>query len=79
MKSCSLGMTPDFSEMVRAALQFRHQGNFTDEAIARKIVELAKAGERNPDQLCERALNYFQQGFVVGRGNRALVPGVKPR
>jgi hypothetical protein len=29
-----------------------------DEVIAQK---LAKAGERNPDLLCEEALNYFQQ------------------
>jgi hypothetical protein len=26
------------------------------EIIAKKIIELAKAGERNPDLLCERAL-----------------------
>jgi hypothetical protein len=26
------------------------------QAIANKLIELAKAGERNPDLLCERAL-----------------------
>ena len=30
--------------------------NFADGIIAKRIVELAKAGERNPDLLCERAL-----------------------
>ena len=27
-----------------------------DDAVARKIIDLAKAGERNPDVLCEQAL-----------------------
>jgi len=31
------------------------------EIIANEIIELAKAGERNPDLLCEKTLNYFQQ------------------
>jgi hypothetical protein len=29
----------------------------TDEMIAKKIIELAKAGERNVEGLCEAALN----------------------
>jgi len=29
---------------------------FADGLIARRIVELAEAGERNPDRLCEGAL-----------------------
>jgi hypothetical protein len=32
-----------------------------DAAIARKIMELAEAGEDNPDRLCERVLMYFKQ------------------
>jgi hypothetical protein len=31
------------------------------QAIANKIVELAKTGERNPDLLCERALKDIRQ------------------
>jgi hypothetical protein len=31
--------------------------DLTDEMIARTIIELAKAGERNVDALCEAALN----------------------
>jgi hypothetical protein len=30
-----------------------------DKVIANKIIELAKAGERNPDLLCEETLNCF--------------------
>ena len=35
----------------------RRSGDLTDEMIAKKIVELAKAGERNVEVLCEAALN----------------------
>jgi hypothetical protein len=31
------------------------------QAIANKIIALAKTGERNPDVLCERALNNVRQ------------------
>jgi hypothetical protein len=31
------------------------------QAIASKIIELAKTGERNPDLLCERALEDIRQ------------------
>jgi hypothetical protein len=46
-------------EMVRAALGYKDA--IADPVIANKIIELAKAGERNPDLLCEETLNYFQQ------------------
>ena len=35
--------------------------NFADGIIAKRIVERAKAGERNPDQLCESALNKLRE------------------
>ena len=41
-------------EMTRAALGLAD--DFANEIIARQIVELARAGERNPDLLCEGAL-----------------------
>lgn len=44
-------------EMVRAALRLADRGDLANEIIAKRIIELAKAGERNPDLLCERALN----------------------
>ena len=48
-------------EMARAALQLGHQGNLIDERIAKKIIELAKAGELNPELLCEAVLKEFRQ------------------
>ena len=31
--------------------------DFADGIITKRLIELAKAGERNPDILCERVLN----------------------
>jgi hypothetical protein len=42
-------------EMTRVSLGLGD--NFADGIIARRIVELAKAGERNPDLLSEGALD----------------------
>src|SRR5262249_52882859 len=42
-------------ETARAAIKRR--ADLSDEMIARTIIELAKAGERNVDVLCEAALN----------------------
>jgi len=42
-------------ETARAAVNRR--ANLSDEMIARTIIELAKAGERNVEVLCEAALN----------------------
>jgi hypothetical protein len=39
--------------------------NFADGIIAKRIVELAKAGERNPDLLCEGALEKLR-GHLYG-------------
>jgi hypothetical protein len=45
-------------EMARAAVK-RDWGGYANRSIAKRIIELAKAGERNPDVLCEQALNHF--------------------
>ena len=42
-------------ETARAAIN--RPGDLSDEMIARAIIELAKAGERNVEVLCEAALN----------------------
>jgi hypothetical protein len=42
-------------EMARAAIKCPR--DVSDEIIARRIIELAKAGERNVEVLCEAALN----------------------
>jgi hypothetical protein len=41
-------------EMVRAALGLTD--NHANGIIAKQLIELAKAGERNPDRMCEGAL-----------------------
>jgi hypothetical protein len=42
-------------EMTRVSLGL--EDNFADGIIARRIVQLAKAGERNPDLLCKGAVD----------------------
>ena len=48
-------------EMARAALQLGPQGNLIDERIAKKIIELAKTGELDPELLCESVLKEIRQ------------------
>jgi hypothetical protein len=48
-------------EMVRVALRLNDRDDLAVEIIAKKIIELAKAGERNPDLLCERALKDLRE------------------
>jgi hypothetical protein len=43
-------------EQVCIALRIGNSDDDIKQAIANKVIELAKAGERNPDILCERAL-----------------------
>ena len=43
-------------EKTRAALRLVDRDDPVVAIIAKKIIELAKAGEHNPDLLCERAL-----------------------
>jgi hypothetical protein len=43
-------------EMTCIALRVEGSDDFVKQAIAAKIIELAKTGERNPDILCEQAL-----------------------
>jgi hypothetical protein len=38
-------------------LRDKGQPAVVQEVIARKIIAIARTGERNPDRLCERALN----------------------
>ena len=44
-------------EMTCAALRYTKRPNIAHEAIANRIIELAKNGVRNPDRLCERVLD----------------------
>jgi len=52
-------------EMVCAALRTGGCDDDVKQAIANKIIELAKTGERNPDLLCKRALEDIRQPQVL--------------
>jgi len=52
-------------EQVCIALRTRDCADDVKQAIANKIIELAKTGERNPDLLCERALEDIRQPPVL--------------
>jgi hypothetical protein len=47
-------------EMARVALRLADRGDLANEIIAKHIIELAKAGELNPDLLCEGVLKEFR-------------------
>jgi hypothetical protein len=47
-------------EMTCTALHLSDRGDRANEIIARRIIELAKTGERNPDLLCEGVLKEFR-------------------
>jgi hypothetical protein len=48
-------------EMARVALNVEDRGNLANEVIAKRIIELAKAGELNPDVLCEGVVKEFRE------------------
>ena len=48
-------------EMSRLVLGLADRGDIATELIAKRIIELAKAGERNPDFLCESAVKEFRE------------------
>jgi hypothetical protein len=48
-------------EMARVALGLADHTALADETIARRMIELVKAGERNPDLLCEGVLTEFRE------------------
>ena len=48
-------------EMARVALNVEDRGDLANEVIAKRIIELAKAGELNPDVLCEGVVKEFRE------------------
>jgi hypothetical protein len=57
-----LDVDPETKRVLRVALEKTRVSlgladDFANGIIAKRIIELAKAGERNPDLLCEGALN----------------------
>jgi hypothetical protein len=53
-------------EMALAALRLINRGDPANEVIAQKIITLAKAGERDPERLCEGVLKDFRKPPPVG-------------
>ena len=43
-------------ELTRAALRISNQDDIAPEIIAKKVIELAKGGERDPERICDYAL-----------------------
>ena len=48
-------------EMALGALRLADRGDLANEVLAHKIIELAQAGERDPERLCEAVLLHFRQ------------------
>jgi hypothetical protein len=44
-------------EMTCASLKYANQPDVAHEAVANRIIELAKNGMRDPDRLCERVMD----------------------
>jgi hypothetical protein len=65
-----LDVDPETERVLRVALEMTRTAlgladDFANGIIARQIVELARAGERNPDRLCEGALKRLR-GALFG-------------
>jgi len=52
-------------EMARATAKRDLGRLYASHILAKRIIELAKGGERNPDVLCEQALSYFLRGLAI--------------
>ena len=51
-------------EITCIALRIGNSDDTVKQAIANKLIELARGGERNPDILCEQALNDIRRPDV---------------
>ena len=54
-------------QMTRAALRLADRDDPATEMVAKRIIELANAGERDADRLCELALNDLRGGMSATR------------
>ena len=52
-------------ERTRVALGIAERRDDVNEIVAKTIVELTKQGERNPDRLCERALQSLREQYLT--------------
>ena len=53
-------------EMATIALRLVDRGDIANEVVARKIIELAKTGEHDPDRLCEAVLQRWRAAIGSG-------------
>ena len=47
-------------EMALIALRLADRGDLANEVLARKIIDLVKAGERDPERLCDGVMKGFR-------------------
>ncbi len=52
-------------EMALVALRLADRGDLAKETLADKIIELVKAGERDPERLCEGIMKEFRAARPV--------------
>jgi hypothetical protein len=64
-------------EMARCALRAEERGDGNDEIIAKHIIELAQAGERNADRLCDYALSKLRE--ADGRSSQLFQSSAEAR
>jgi hypothetical protein len=48
-------------EMARVAMRLADRGDLANQVLADKIIELAKAGERDPERLCDGVVVAFRR------------------
>jgi hypothetical protein len=51
-------------EMARIALGLADRSDQANELVAKRIIDIAKQGECNPDLLCERALKSLREQYL---------------
>ena len=59
-------------EMTLISLRLVDRGDIANNVVAQKVIELAKAGERDPEQLCEGVLR--QWGPPIAHVAPPIVP-----
>ena len=59
-------------EMTLISLRLVDRGNIANNVVAQKIIEHAKAGQRDPEQLCESVLRQW------GRPIAHVAPPISP-
>jgi hypothetical protein len=60
-------------EMALIALRLTDRGDIANDGVAHKIIELAKTGERDPEQLCEAVMQRWRA--ATPRVAPPIVPG----